>query len=61
MDTKRKERRAGRRRRKVLKGVRPLISAIGRELAREALRLLADGSQPEQVARLVAGRLQRAR
>jgi hypothetical protein len=61
VETNRKRKRADERRRRVLKRVRPLVRAVGRELAREALRLLADGWPPEQVARLTAGRAQRAR
>jgi hypothetical protein len=56
MDTKRKERRAARRQRRVVNRVLPLVRAIGSELATDALAMLAAGQPAEDVARAVAGK-----
>jgi hypothetical protein len=61
VDTNRKRKRADVRRRRVFKRIFPLVRAVGRELARDALQMLAEGSQPGDVAHQLARRVSRPR
>lgn len=60
MDTNRRRKRADVRRRRVFKRIFPLVRAVGRNLARDAVLMLAEGSQPGDVAHQLARRVGRA-